>query len=306
MCYSALVEQSCKKLGIRYQARIDHDEFARLFKERIDGSGAKIPKALEHSFLHHGGTAIEKKIEKYIRDWNEQEISESEKELFTQTKRLKDAERTLAAKITKKAQNDQRIASDKIEKLKYKMSRLKSDSLLESDSRIYPGQYAPLLVEIKGERLIRPFRYLLRPSGQDPEFDRKFSGCYNARRDSLPEVFWWKSVFGKKHGVLTIKSFFEHVDKKVLRFDPRGLHEMMVPAIFDHNEEGDFPLDSFALITDDPNPEVAAAGHDRTPIIMKENHLEQWLKTGATIDLKTYNVVFNDKQPTYFEHQVAA
>lgn len=309
MCYSALVQQHCKKLGIRYQARVDLDAFALLFQQRLDGSAAKISKALEQSFLENPKTADERRIEKMIREFRALELADSERELFAQSKRLADAERTLLTKVTKKAQNDQRIAGEKIDKLKMKIQRLQSDEVKESDSRIFPGQYAPLVIEKGGERVIRPFRYLLRPRGQKPEFDRKFAGCYNARRDSLAEVFWWKSVFGRHHGILTIESFWEHVEKNgentVLRFDPRGLDELIIPCIFDHNTEGDVPLDSFALITDEPNPEVKAAGHDRTPIVMKEEYLDLWLKTGGA-DLARYEKVFTDKQSTYFEHEVAA
>ncbi len=47
--------------------------------------------------------------------------------------------------------------------------------------------------------------------------------------------------------------------------------------MFDRNEEGSVSLNSFALVTDDPNPEVSAAGHDRTPIVLKPSHMNSWL-----------------------------
>jgi putative SOS response-associated peptidase YedK len=37
------------------------------------------------------------------------------------------------------------------------------------------------------------------------------------------------------------------------------------------------PIHSFAMVTDDPPPEVAAAGHDRCPIFLKNEQLEKWL-----------------------------
>ena len=67
----------------------------------------------------------------------------------------------------------------------------------------------------------------------------------------------------------------------------------------------DMTLYSFTLITDEPNPEVEAAGHDRTPIIMKPSHLDLWLTTGGK-DLSVYERVFDDKRPTYFKNQIAA
>ena len=165
-----------------------------------------------------------------------------------------------------------------------------------------------------------PFRYHLRPKGQTAEFDRRFDGTYNARRDKLKEVFWWKSVFGKNHGLMVISKFWENVslskyehrslengeeDKNiVLEFQPQSISEMLVPCIFDHNTDDTFTLNSFALITDEPNPEVAAAGHDRTPIIMKDEYIDTWLKTSGR-SIRDFEIVFNDKQQTYFKHSIA-
>lgn len=326
MCYSALVNQHAKNLGLTYKARIQIDMFDDIFKGRLDGNGAKISAAMEAPFLEKPKSPVELRIAKNIRAFHAAEIKKSTKELEAQELRLATAEKSLAGKVTKKAQNDQRIATNKIEKLRYKIERLKSGKLSESDSRIYPGQYAPLVFEQDGERWVAPFRYLLRPKGHPEDFDRRYSGCYNARRDNLAGNFW-KPIFGRNHGILEIKSFWENVAKEeyekrqrrklkalkgdadseniILRFDPTGLDKMIVPCIFDFNTEGDFPLQSFALITDEPNPEIAAAGHDRTPIIMKPEHLDRWLKT-PTQDLKSFNIVFDDKQPTFFEHEVAA
>jgi hypothetical protein len=97
----------------------------------------------------------------------------------------------------------------------------------------------------------------------------------------------------------------EKEENMVLHFKPRDLELMTVPGIFDQNDEGKLTLHSFALITDDPNPEVAAAGHDRTPVIMREKHMDLWLNT-KNVPLGNCEVVFTDKQPTYFNHQIAA
>ena len=283
--------------------------FEDVFKFRLEGSGAKISRTMEACFLEDPKTPAEKRIAKYILQFREQEVTESEKELFTQKKRLADAERTLKTKVTKKAQNDQRIATDKIEKLKYKIERLNSNKLSESDSRIYPGQYAPLVFEKDGERWVAPFRYLIRPNGESPEFDKKFNGAYNMRRDSLDRVFWWKNLFGKHHGFMEISAFWENVERHgrnaIIKFSPDGDYPLIVPCIFDFNKKGEFPLSSFALITDEPNPEVKAAGHDRTPIFLKEENLQMWLDTSKK-DNSRFEKVFDEKQPTYFEHEVAA
>lgn len=321
MCYSALVNQDLRKLSFQYKARIQIDLFDSLFKSRLEGSGAKISRALEVSFLKDPSTLQERRIAKMIREFRNHELEEMKTKRQEQTDRLSAAEKTLLTKVTKKAQNDQRVATKKIEDFSRKIERLESDEITERDSRIFPGQYAPLLVGMEGERLIRPFRYHLRPQGQSEDFDRKFDGNYNARRDRLKEVFWWKSVFGKNHGVLPIRAFYENVKRHdsehrmlkdgeavenlILKFQPEGLDEMIVPCIWDQNTAGKFTLDSFALITDEPNPEVAAAGHDRTPIIMRDQYLDQWLMTSGR-KLTDFEIVFEDKQPTFFAHEIAA
>jgi len=51
-------------------------------------------------------------------------------------------------------------------------------------------------------------------------------------------------------------------------------------------------LYSFAAITDDPEPEVAAAGHDRTIINTKPAHVDALLNRQG--DLAGMQVIFDD------------
>ena len=64
-------------------------------------------------------------------------------------------------------------------------------------------------------------------------------------------------------------------------------------------------LDSFAAITDDPEPEVAAAGHDRTIINIKPEHIDAWLNPDPG-DLAAIYGIFDDKRHPYYEHRKAA
>lgn len=295
--------------------------FDDLFKLRLEGGGAKIPRAMEASFLEKPKSVVELRIAKNIRDFQKLELKKFSADLIKQEKRLIDAEKTLLTKTTKKALEDQRIATEKISTYQWKIGQIESGEIAESDSRIYPFMYAPLVMVNEGELVVQPFRYHMRPRGEHPGFDRRIPGHYNARRDSLPEKKWWKAVFGRNHGIMEIKAFFENVplhrfehrelrdgeeeSNVVLRFDPQGLDRMIVPAVFDRNEEDKFVLDSFALITDEPNPEVQATGHDRTPIIMREIYLDLWLR-GSERTLGDFEQVFENKQPNYFEHKLVA
>ena len=68
--------------------------------------------------------------------------------------------------------------------------------------------------------------------------------------------------------------------------------------------EGARPL-SFAAITDEPEPEVAAAGHDRTIINITPEHVDAWLNPDPA-DLAALYRIFDDKRHPFYEHQLAA
>lgn len=316
-----MVKQNAKKMGVEYEARIQQDAFYDLFLRRTQGEKLYIGKGLEESFAKPEGKK-EEAIAKLIKDWHESEILRLEEELFKQKKRLADAERVLNSdKPTKKAENDKRIATDKVEKYLRDLENHKSKKVSESDQRIFPMHYVAMLaLDEKGQRVIMPARYHMRPAGEDESFDRKYFGCYNARFDNLSRVAFWRNVLGKRHGVILVKRFFENVDpavyaKKnklpadardqkniVLCFEPENTDYMVIPVLWDvWEKKGEPPLVSCALITDDPAPEVAAAGHDRTPIFLKESAIDSWLNAK---DAKTAREVLMNRETPYYSHRV--
>jgi|SRR3954454_6531039 hypothetical protein len=110
MCYSAQIQADFRKFVRTFGALMDIDEFARLFFERAEGvSKAKIPKAMEDAFAAPE-TDAEQRIQAFIDQFNRDQRSKLEQDLFKQRKRLADAERTLQAKVTKAATESQRIA----------------------------------------------------------------------------------------------------------------------------------------------------------------------------------------------------
>ena len=115
-----------KSLGLTYQARVQLDMFEDLFTARVKGSGAKIPRAMENCFLEDAKTMQEKQIQKAILEFTVQEVKAAKTDLTAQKKRLAADEKTLLTKITKKAQNDQRIATSKIETLSSRIELLES------------------------------------------------------------------------------------------------------------------------------------------------------------------------------------
>ena len=62
---------------------------------------------------------------------------------------------------------------------------------------------------------------------------------------------------------------------------------------------------SFAAITDDPPPEVAAAGHDRYIVSLKPENIDAWLNPNPR-DLGALHAILNDRDQPYYEHRMAA
>lgn len=318
VCYSAQVEADYRKYISRYGADISLAEFHHLYWERDKGAKVKVPKALDVAF-QRGTTDEERAIADMIARHDAQRVTMLEQDLFKQKKRLADAERALQVKMTKKAQDDRRIATGKIEWTLGKLAEIRRTTLIGEDSRIFPGWYAPVLIAESGRKVVKPMRYQCRPAGKPAFYDVKFPGTYNARRDNL-EGFW-RGLFGVSHGVMSATAFFENVSRHtmehrelapgekeenvILEFRPRPVQDMLIACLWSHWKQGDEELWSFAAITDDPPPEVAAAGHDRCVIPIKPEHLDAWLSPDPR-NLAAVYTILDDRERPYYEHRMAA
>jgi putative SOS response-associated peptidase YedK len=318
MCYSAMLTQDLQRFARLTQARVDVAQFADLFHRRAKGEDIKIAKALEGNFLAPQSDA-EAHILADIQAFQARQASHWEGELFKQKKRLADAERVLAARTTKKAEADRRIAGNKIAWLLTKLADLRRSEPQAGDERIFPFWYAPVLVRQGDELVIQPMRYHCRAQGKPAGTDRRYPGLYNARRDNLEG--YWKALFGAHHAVCLVQSFYENVARHdfegralqpgeapqnlVLHFNPQPAREMFVACLWDRwQQAGETDLYSFAAITDDPPPEVAATGHNRCIIPLKPQHLRRWLTPGA--DLADYYALLDDRERPYYAHVQAA
>ncbi len=171
MRYSAMVEQKLKSIGLRLKARIQTELFEDVFRRRVKDDTIRIPKALEANF-DEPETPKEARITRYIEAYRERRAGELEAEMFKQKKRLADANRTLALKETRKALEDRRIATHKIDWHLQKRAQLKRATLEPDDSRIFPFWYAPVLVREAGQTVIKPMRYHCGANGLPERVDR--------------------------------------------------------------------------------------------------------------------------------------
>jgi putative SOS response-associated peptidase YedK len=319
MCYSAQIWQSYQKYVRVWGADIDIKEFVRVYWDRSQGLTAKIGKAMDASFSDPQ-TDDERKIKALIDEYDARQVAKLEQEVFKQRKRLADAERTLHRKTTKAATESKRIATDKVAWALGKLSDLRRAELVDEDSRIFPGWYAPVMVIENGRRVVKPMRYQCRPIGYPAFYDAKFPGTYNARRDSLGG--FWKDLFGYSHGIAVLNAFYENVSRHamehrdlapgekgenvILEFRPRPAQDMLVACLWSHwHGVGEPDLLSFAAITDDPPVEVAAAGHDRCIIPIKPEYVDAWLNPDPA-NLAALYAILDDRARPYYEHRMAA
>jgi putative SOS response-associated peptidase YedK len=319
MCYSARVKQHFGHLSKRYGAEVDWEVFEDAYRRRAEGEDIKMSRDLQRNY-QHPVTDVQKRTAAYIAQYLKEKKTEWETEVFAQRRRLAVAQESLAKKGTKKAKEEIRIATAKSQALLERLADLRRAEPNNEDARIFPMMYAPVIVELHGKRIIRPMRYACRLAGKPADYDKRFPGTYNARRDSLDD--YWTKVYGRHHAVIVISGFYENVplhlyehrelapDEKqknlVLEYDPRPAADMLVACVWDRwTKTGEPDLYSFAAITDEPTPEVAVTGHQRTIITIQEKYLSEWLSPNA-LGKERLEHILSDKETPYYIHQVAA
>lgn len=330
MCYSAQIEADYRKFAREYGAVLSFPRFVELFwTRRRQGGWHRIPKAVRAAFAQPGAERDREpgepaelaELAELVQAGDGELANAFETELFQQRTRLADAERALQVRTTRKAENDRRIASDKIARAQRNLADLRRTGLVADDARIFPGHYAPVMVMRGGQRVVVPMRYQCRLPGWTEEMEKRKPGTYNARRDSLEGA--WRELFGYRHGILVVDAFFENVPRHrvehrelrpgerpenvVLEFRPRPQRQMLVACLWSFSKGGDGEADlfSFAAITDEPPPEVAAAGHDRCIVPIRRDNIDAWLAPDAD-DLAALHAILADREPAVLEHRLAA
>lgn len=179
-----------------------------------------------------------------------------------------------------------------------------------ADGRIFSNYFTSVLVLERGERVFKPMRYRVRPAHSIAEIPSKYN-VFNARIDALETRKTWKTIFMRKHGLVPFVRFFEWVDnngkKELISFKPDTQSIMWAPCIYDSWESQDKQIhfESFALITDDPPPEIASKGHDRCPIFLREDLINNWLLPTGKTKKQMYELL-KQVEPVYFESALAA
>ncbi len=182
--------------------------------------------------------------------------------------------------------------------------------LPDEEGRIFPGTFTHVLVKENNKRIMKPMRYRLRPQKSPSEIPAKYN-VFNARLDSLENRQTWKPLFMKQHGLLPFRKFFEWVEedgkKRLICFHPDRHEIMWAPCLWDYweNEKEGVGFYSFAIITDDPPPEIWEKGHDRCPIFLREDLIDLWLSPEGKSMSEMYRILKN-KQEVFYLHAWSA
>lgn len=235
-----------------------------------------------------------------------------------QHERLAAAELKLSKKTTVTATESKRIALKKIAAFQERIDHFQRAELEALDSRIFPGSFVPVMVWENGQRVFKPMRYHCRPWNMPESFDAEHPGCYNARRDSLKG--FWRDLYGSHHGVVILSAFYEHVPRHrvenrlpaeapgtvQVEFRPDRPQDLLAACIWSRwSRPGQPDLLSFALITEDPPPEVAAVGHDRCICPIQPADLAVWLRPLRS-DIAAQDAILDRRLRPHYSHSVVA
>lgn len=321
MCYSAQIWADFRKYE-RFGGKLNIKEFVKLAGwTRRKGTWFKVvPKAMRNAMTDAASELLPLETVEAAREANKEAIALIAAEIGVQEARLAEANAKLAsAKPTKKAENDRRVATNKIASGRQKLDDLASPAPADGIDRVWPGHFAPVLIRDPqtGERMVIPMRYRCRLPGWTEADEAAKPGTYNARRDKLTTV--WRRVFGYNHGIMVVSRFYESVylhdlqhralapgerEQSVeLVFTPHNGQDLFVACLWTYVEAADEQpgFYTFAAITDDPPPEVAAAGHDRCLVPIREDNIDAWLDP-ASADLAAQVAILDDRERPYYEH----
>jgi len=301
MCYSAQIASDFRTYQ-RLGGDLDLDAYIQMagWSKKHGTWTQRVPKGLRNAFLDSTDPA-EQDAKAAALDAYQAAALALEEELAAQGARLAKAKAVLAGpKPTKKAENDQRVAAKKIAAARAKLVEVHDHAVGDGYDRIWPGGITPVLMRdpATGERRVVPMRYRCRLPSWTEVDEKKWDGTYNARRDKLSTA--WRELWGATHGVMVARRIYESValhrlDRRALvpgerevpveiEFRPEPEQDLLLACLWRYVEpEGDEPgFYTVAAITGAPLPDFAAAGHDRSVIAIKPEHLDAWLNPQAS------------------------
>ncbi len=176
MCYSAQIHAEFSKFRRETGATMDVESYMRVYWwQEGKRRRPKVPRAVERDILKHGPAELADLVER----WDIWEAGQLALDIVEHIERISDGQQALAKKVTKKAQDDVRIGAKNMRAARRRVDVL-GGKPSDTDRRIFPGVYCPVLVSEGGKRVVKLMRYQCRPAGKPVLYDRKYRGTYNA------------------------------------------------------------------------------------------------------------------------------
>lgn len=315
MCYSILVETNLKKLERDFRAALDMSSFEQAYRIRAHGrESIKIPRAIDRAIAASDNPRAALCQQLATQFYDEQKAALSAKVASQNAKVI-----ALEAKLHKRWSKTNHELLERAQRVKAKAQRdlasasqplvpAKDDQSAPwqaADAQVFQYSYCPVLTSRSGQNIISLMRYQLKPRHATADAPSHIN-MFNARRDALITRPSWKPLLGKNHGLVLLKGFYEWVPDPatgkaaIIRFSPADGSAMWVPCLYDRWQGDGYHIDSFAVITDEPPSEIAAAGHDRCPVYPSWEHIDSWLAGGS---VAASDRILASREPVHYQGQ---
>lgn len=187
---------------------------------------------------------------------------------------------------------------------------------LKWPERILPYSSAPVIVNANGKRALELMQFSLIPSwSKEPRL--KFS-TYNARlttfdvkqQKEIPifEKPTWRNAFLNRRCLVPITEFIEPAYRgrlagHMIRFFQDERTTLMAAGIWEEwasPKTGEI-IDSFAILTNEPDPFIKELGHDRMPVFLNISSLDTWIETGRKDPKELLHFLFENMASLKFK-----
>ena len=108
---------------------------------------------------------------------------------------------------------------------------------------------------------------------------------------------------GKKYKATATEAKDPRFRQIIIEFRADEHDDLLVPVIFSSGTTDGYTDHGFAIITDDPPPEISIAGHDRCPVFIEESKLNAWLHP-ETSTAEELIELLGHRRPLHFLHSL--
>jgi putative SOS response-associated peptidase YedK len=148
-----------------------------------------------------------------------------------------------------------------------------------------PSQTLPVIVEEDGEWVVRGMHWGLIPKWTKPGTKPKVTPI-NARSETAAEKPMFKSLLKYRRCIVPANGFYEWKKQDAKTKQPFYIHLrdeplMLFAGLYDEAETESGPLQSYTIMTTNANEQMSEL-HDRMPVIMDPDDVEDWLSREET------------------------